>query len=813
MTSVFIKIFNMSITASYVALAVIMIRFILRKMPKNLSYVLWSVVLFRMASPISIRSTFSFLNLFNKTNDYIPNNIARMTQPAVNFNITSVNQVINNSLPQANPLSSVNPMQTLMSLVSVIWFIVLVILLLNFLLSYIKIYKRVQYATLLEDNVYESDKISSPFVLGIIKPKIYIPVNMSPSELPYVLEHEKTHIKRLDHLIKPFAFLLLTLHWFNPIMWLSYFLMSKDMEMSCDESVLNGADKELSGAYCQSLLSLSTKHSGLFSQLAFGESNIKSRIKNILNYKKPTFWISSIALILMVVFVVSLASDGINNEIPSIYIQSESNQVVEGIIGTYSWDYGNEKVEADSVDPFEFDYNAENTINAYAGELLLISHGDNQFSQSPTFNLEEMTLINYDQPGELLSPDFVSINNGGISFKAPDKMGAYIFRLHLIYESGNVSYGFRVKVKREAPMKGLELYVWKNSEVTGNDDTFFTLLPGTNRLKEATEIYDLNVAVKSIEEVNDLLSNYEAATELFINQMNERDFTKLEMEAILESLNFPIGGNGSIAVGVWQNESQDESQDNTFNDAQIALIIEDKLESIMESPAYSSNPQDYINAHQEEYKDIIIYGHKAIEYLTQQFELGNNNDLRGHLMMRIIRELLGDSYQSDDYSLLPQEWFDKVFNIADTSILNNFYHDLTQLSTLENQKLEAFRKDYDDDILIDLELISICKMYFYSWMIGDYETQYELHTTNEEFVMMSKEEFISNRAVNKMTDFKIFEAVYNINTEINTDNEEHAMISWKSRYGHVSEEVGAFTYGFSLIKDGEVWKVSFAPMN
>lgn len=813
MTSAFIKIFNMSITASYVALAVLVIRFLFRKMPKNLSYLLWSVVFFRMASPISFRSTFSFLNFFKRTSDYIPQNITRMTQPVVNFNSDSINQIINNSLPQANTVNSVNPMQIVMSMISIIWLIGLVILLLNFLLSYLKIYKRVQYATLFEDNIYQSDKIASPFVLGMIKPKIYIPVNMSPSEFPYVLEHERTHIKRFDHIVKPFAFILLALHWFNPILWLSYYLMAKDMEMSCDERVIKDSDKELCGAYCQSLLSLSSKHSGLFSQLAFGESNIKSRIKNVLNYKKPTFWITSIALILIVIFAVSLVSDGVNNEIPSIYIQSESNQVIEGIMGTYSWDYSYKKVEADSADPFEFDYNAEDTINAYAGELLLISHGENQFSQSATFNLDEMTLINYDQPGELLSPEFVSINNGGISFKAPNEMGAYIVRLHLIYERGDVYYGFRVKVVEEAPMKGLELYVWKNPEVTGNDDTYYTLLHGTNRLKEASEIYDLDIAVKSIEEVNQLLSNYESATELFINQMNETDFTKLDMEAILESLNFPIGGNGSIAVGVWRNENQSESLNSAFGDDQIASIIEENLESIMSSPAYSSNPQDYINEHQEEYKEIIKFGHKALEYLSNQFESGDNNDLRGQLMMRIIREILGDSYQSDDYSLLPQEWFDRVFISEETSILNNYYTDLTQLSNLESQRLEAFKKDYDDELLVDLELLSICKMYFYSWMIGDYETQYELHTTNEEYVMMSKEEFISNRIENKMTDFKIFEAVYNIKTEINTYNEEHAMISWKSRYGHVSEGVGAYTYGFSLIKDGEIWKTSFAPMN
>lgn len=305
MTELFITVLNMSITASYIALAVIAIRLLFRKAPKIFSYVLWLAVLIRLICPFSFSSSFSLLGFIKPvvqthtgTMEYVPSNIGSMPNPSVDVGTDMINHAANTSLPPATPMASVNPMQILMEIAGIIWVAGIVILLIYCAVSYFKLINRVKTAILVKDNIFETDRINTPFLCGFIKPKIYIPVGMSHNELSYIFEHEQTHIQRLDYLVKPFAFLVLVVHWFNPLMWLSFSLMSKDMEMSCDESVIKKMGNEVKGSYSNSLLNLSVKRSGLIlgSPLAFGESNIKSRIKNVLNYKKPAFWVIILAI-------------------------------------------------------------------------------------------------------------------------------------------------------------------------------------------------------------------------------------------------------------------------------------------------------------------------------------------------------------------------------------------------------------------------------------------------------------------------------------------------------------------------------------
>lgn len=313
MTNLFIAVLNMSITASYVALAVMLIRVLFRKLPKIFSYVLWSAVLIRLAFPFSFTSTFSFLQFLRSgvqasTGEmaYIPSNIGFMQYPAIHFGIN-----VNSTLPPATPQFSVNPMQVILSFSSLIWFIGILVLIMYSGISYLKVLNKIKTATLVKDNIFESDQISTPFVCGLIKPKIYIPTGIKQHELAYILEHEQTHIRRLDYLVKPFAFLLLIIHWFNPIMWLAFVLISKDMEMSCDERVIKKMGSQIKGSYSHSLLSLSVQKSGLLkgSPLAFGESNIKSRIKNILAYKKPTFTAIALAAVITAALVVGFTAN------------------------------------------------------------------------------------------------------------------------------------------------------------------------------------------------------------------------------------------------------------------------------------------------------------------------------------------------------------------------------------------------------------------------------------------------------------------------------------------------------------------------
>ena len=281
------------------------------------------MVLFRLICPLSFTSSFSFLGLLNidlQNNagvlEYVSNDIGFMQEPTVQSGIGSIDSAVNPSLPQTTPIASVNPMQIWMDVFSLIWLAGIVVLLSYSVISYIKIKRQLLTATLVKDNIYESDLIGTAFVCGFIHPKIYVPVDVGDADLSYILEHERTHIRRRDYLIKPVAFLAFILHWFNPLMWLSFALMSRDMEMSCDESVLQKLSQDVKGGYSSSLLSLSVKKNGLFTAnpLAFGESHVRARIKNVLNYKKPVFWVIIASVIVLIGAGIALLSNPTDSE-------------------------------------------------------------------------------------------------------------------------------------------------------------------------------------------------------------------------------------------------------------------------------------------------------------------------------------------------------------------------------------------------------------------------------------------------------------------------------------------------------------------
>jgi len=318
-TSLFTTFLNMSLTAGYVALAVIIICFLLHKLklPTIFAYVLWLAVGFRLAVPVSFSSKFSLLGLLNPaaaglgTMEYIPSDLGYMHAPAINSGIGSLNSAVNSLLPPANPEGSINPMQFVMDFAALIWLAGIVILLVYSLISYGRILFRVRDATLVRDHIFESDRIAIPFVCGLFRPRIFVPLGMEKNRLNYILAHEQTHIRRLDFVVKPLAFLLLIVHWYNPLMWVSFQLMSKDMEMSCDERVLKQMDGVTKSGYASALLDLSLQNSGLpmGSTLAFGESHIKSRIKNILAYKKPNIRVTGVTLLITGILFAAFAAN------------------------------------------------------------------------------------------------------------------------------------------------------------------------------------------------------------------------------------------------------------------------------------------------------------------------------------------------------------------------------------------------------------------------------------------------------------------------------------------------------------------------
>ena len=307
MTRLFISILNMSLTASIVAIVVMLARVLLKKSPKIFSMILWGVVLFHLVCPFSFEST---LGLLPEQSEPIPQAIVYTQEPAVQsgfpFIDEPVNSAIAGSLPPVTPENSVNPIQVVLGISAYIWAAGIAVLLLYAGISYFQLKRRVLDATLLQDNVYETDSITTAFVLGFFAPKIFVPCSIKPGQLAFILQHETSHITRRDYLVKPLAFFALMIHWFNPLIWVSFFLMSKDMEMACDESVLRKSGDDIRRDYSAALLQLSSKRSGIVSPLAFGENNVRSRIKNILNFKKPVVWIVAVSIMLVLVLGVGL---------------------------------------------------------------------------------------------------------------------------------------------------------------------------------------------------------------------------------------------------------------------------------------------------------------------------------------------------------------------------------------------------------------------------------------------------------------------------------------------------------------------------
>ena len=313
MTDLWISLLNMSITASYVAAAVMLARVLLRRAPKIFSYMLWSAVMIRLILPVSFTSSFSILRVAGSAGSsgtgqmqFVPKNIGMQAEPALNTGTASAGSLWNSLLPPAVPAASVNPVQIILWAGSLIWVTGVIALLLYSVLSYVRVMRSVRTATLVKGNVFETDQIMTPFVFGFLKPRIYIPAGMNEQELAHILLHEQTHINRRDYLIKPLMFLLVILHWFNPLIWLSFVLMSKDMEMSCDEAVIRKLGPQVKSSYSGSLLGFSARRSGLMtgSPLAFGESSVKARIKHILAYRQPTSGsVAACTLVLVVLLI------------------------------------------------------------------------------------------------------------------------------------------------------------------------------------------------------------------------------------------------------------------------------------------------------------------------------------------------------------------------------------------------------------------------------------------------------------------------------------------------------------------------------
>jgi len=530
MNELFLKIVNMSIAASWLVLAVLLLRLFLKKAPKWVNVLLWGIVAVRLICPFSLQSPLSLI----PSAETIPLDFEMEKTPEIDSGIGVLDGALNPIVIGANtPIggASVNPLQIVVGVLWNVWIVGMILLLGYMAFSYWRIRLRMKTAVLYGDNIYQSDAVSSPFVLGVIRPRIYLPFSLDKRNIEYVIAHEQTHIRRKDHLWKPIGFLLLTLHWFNPLMWLAYVLLCRDIELACDEKVIQALGYQERADYMQALVDCSVNRRKIsVCPLAFGEVGVKERVRSVMLYKKPAFWLVILALTACVVTALCFLTDPITvrNEWVKEYIVG-----AEGIVG--------------QVDKEKY---------------------------------------------ESVSEDFAI---------GADKYGRAVF-----------------KEPRKAFDTMKRLYGDALALIASQED----LAPISQSNYNMYKKYGWQVTGVSEEE-----KKRAAFVSSFLD-IYENSFTK----------------------------------DTPYADAIPPTVAEhsiaDLFEEIESSPAISSNPQDYINANAEAYNQLVALGEDTLVFIFSEFLKGGQTGLHGHILYRVMADILTDNQLIAYDALNGQEYFD-----------------------------------------------------------------------------------------------------------------------------------------------------------
>lgn len=500
MSELFLKIVNMSISASWVVIAVLTLRFCLKKAPKWVNVLLWGIVAVRMVFPFSIESVLSLI----PSAETISPSIMMEQSPSVQTGAPALNHVINPVISGSftpAPGASANPLQIWIPVLAGIWLFGIAALFLYSAVSYWRLRRKVCEAVILRGNIYQSEKVCSPFVLGIIRPKIYLPYHMDSREMDHVIAHEQTHIRRKDHWWKPLGFLLLTTHWFNPLMWLSYILLCRDIELACDEKVIRKMSNEQRADYTQALVACSVDRRLITAcPLAFGEIGVKERVKSVMNYKKPAFWIVLASVIVCAVIAVCFLTNPIGFQF---------DVSANTIVSANHFDMRN----ADDPVAIEMTPAQIGELNSRLAGVKNCKRSDKYAGLTPGYQISaQMQDGSYIRiSGYSLSDNtMVDIEQSGKRYAVSDReFQEYLSR---ICAGGDVSAAFDLQPLRvQYPeyfdldaSAGLDVYVWQMAP----DRYYFGLLPHTASPRDSTAQELLALRGASSEQMRYILAAY-----------------------------------------------------------------------------------------------------------------------------------------------------------------------------------------------------------------------------------------------------------------------------------------------------------------
>ena len=500
MSELFLKIVNMSISASWVVVAVLALRFCLKKAPKWVNVLLWGIVAARMVFPFSIESVLSLI----PSAETISPTIMMEQSPSVQTGVPALNHVINPVISGSftpAPGASANPLQIWIPVLAGIWLFGIVALFLYSAVSYCRLRRKVCEAVILRDNIYQSENVCSPFVLGIIRPKIYLPYHMDSREVGHVIAHEQTHIRRKDHWWKPLGFLLLTIHWFNPLMWLSYVLLCRDIELACDEKVIGKMGNAQRADYTQALVACSVDRRLIAAcPLAFGEIGVKERVKSVMNYKKPAFWIVLASVIVCAVIAVCFLTNPIGFQF---------DVSTNTIVSANHFDMRN----ADDPVSIEMTPAQISELNSRLAGVKNCKRSDKYAGLTPGYQISaQMQDGSYIRiSGYSLSDNtMVDIEQNGKRYAVSDReFQEYLSR---ICAGGDVSAAFDLQpLRAQYPeyfdldaSAGLDVYVWQMA----SDSYYFGLLPHAASPRDSTAQELLALRGASSEQMRYILAAY-----------------------------------------------------------------------------------------------------------------------------------------------------------------------------------------------------------------------------------------------------------------------------------------------------------------
>ena len=500
MSELFLKIVNMSISASWVVVAVLALRFCLKKAPKWVNVLLWGIVAARMVFPFSIESVLSLI----PSAETISPTVMMEQSPSVQTGVPALNHVINPVISGSftpAPGASANPLQIWIPVLAGIWLFGIVALFLYSAVSYCRLRRKVCEAVILRDNIYQSENVCSPFVLGIIRPKIYLPYHMDSREVGHVIAHEQTHIRRKDHWWKPLGFLLLTIHWFNPLMWLSYVLLCRDIELACDEKVIGKMGNAQRADYTQALVACSVDRRLIAAcPLAFGEIGVKERVKSVMNYKKPAFWIVLASVIVCAVIAVCFLTNPIGFQF---------DVSANTIVSANHFDMRN----ADDPVSIEMTPAQISELNSRLAGVKNCKRSDKYAGLTPGYQISaQMQDGSYIRiSGYSLSDNtMVDIEQNGKRYAVSDReFQEYLSR---ICAGGDVSAAFDLQpLRAQYPeyfdldaSAGLDVYVWQMAP----DSYYFGLLPHAASPRDSTAQELLALRGASSEQMRYILAAY-----------------------------------------------------------------------------------------------------------------------------------------------------------------------------------------------------------------------------------------------------------------------------------------------------------------